>query len=184
MRRVRMPVVAPFETSFGVQTERDLLLLKAMTSDGEGWGECVAGEGATYSSEYVDGAQHVLIHHLIPRLLGRDVEAAGVATLLRPVHGHHMAKAAIEMAVLDAELRARGESFGHFFGAVPPEVGFRGSVGIPPSLPDPLHTVGGYLDQGYRRIKLKIRPGWDVEPVRAVREEFGDVPLQVDANTA
>ncbi|HKB17814.1 MAG TPA: o-succinylbenzoate synthase, partial [Candidatus Dormibacteraeota bacterium] len=184
MRRVRMPLVAPFETSFGVQTERDILLLKAMTSDGEGWGECVAGEEPTYSSEYVDGAQHVLIHHLIPRLLGRDVEAAGVATLLRPVHGHHMAKAAIEMAVLDAELRARGESFGHFFGAVRPEVDCGVSVGIHPSIADLLHTVGGYLDQGYRRIKLKIRPGWDVEPVRAVREKFGDVPLQVDANTA
>jgi len=184
MRRVRMPLVAPFETSFGVQTERDILLLKAITSDGEGWGECVASEEPTYSSEYVDGAQHVLLHHLIPRLLGRDIEAADMAALLRPVHGHHMAKAAIEMAVLDAELRARGESFGHFFGAVRPEVDCGVSVGIHPSIAELLHTVGGYLDQGYRRIKLKIKPGWDVEPVRAVREKFGDVPLQVDANTA
>jgi O-succinylbenzoate synthase len=88
------------------------------------------------------------------------------------------------MAVLDAELRARGESFGHFFGAVRPEVDAGVSVGIQPSIPDLLKTVGGYLDQGYRRIKLKIKPGWDVEPVRAVRERFGDVPLQVDANTA
>src|SRR6266851_4999691 len=184
MRRVRMPLVAPFETSFGVQTERGILLLKAITSDGEGWGECVASEEPTYSSEYVDGAQHVLIHHLIPRLLGRDIEAADMAALLRPVHGHHMAKAAIEMAVLDAELRARGESFGHFFGAVRPEVDCGVSVGIHPSIAELLHTVGGYLDQGYRRIKLKIKPGWDVEPVRAVRERFGDVPLQVDANTA
>ncbi len=184
MRRVRMPLVAPFETSFGVQTERDILLLKAITGEGEGWGECVASEEPTYSSEYVDGAQHVLIHHLIPRLLGRDIEAADMAALLRPVHGHHMAKAAIEMAVLDAELRARGESFGHFFGAVRPEVDCGVSVGIHPSIAELLHTVGGYLDQGYRRIKLKIKPGWDVEPVRAVREKFGDVPLQVDANTA
>jgi o-succinylbenzoate synthase len=184
MRRVRMPLVAPFETSFGVQTQRDILLVKAITSDGEGWGECVAGEEPTYSSEYVDGAQHVLIHHLIPRLLRRDIGAADVAVLLRPVHGHHMAKAAIEMAVLDAELRAGGESFGHFFGAVRPEVDCGVSVGIHPSIAELLHTVGGYLDQGYRRIKLKIKPGWDVEPVRAVREGFGDVPLQVDANTA
>jgi len=184
MRRIRMPLVAPFETSFGVQTERDILLLKAITSDGEGWGECVAGEEPTYSSEYVDGAQHVLIHHLIPRLLRRDIAAADVAVLLRPVHGHHMAKAAIEMAVLDAELRARGESFGRFFGAVRPEVDCGVSVGIHRSIAELLATVGGYLDQGYRRIKLKIKPGWDVEPVRAVREKFGDVPLQVDANTA
>src|SRR5216684_8793105 len=94
MRRVHLSLVAPFETSFGVQTERDILLLKAITSDGEGWGECVAGEEPTYSSEYVDGAQHVLIDHLLPRLLGRErIEAGDVAALLRPVHGHQMAKA-------------------------------------------------------------------------------------------
>src|SRR4029077_18795965 len=116
LRRIRMSLVAPFETSFGVQTERDILLLKAITTDGEGWGECVAGEEPTYSSEYVDGAQHVLIHHLLASLFEqRDLTAADVAIVLRPVHGHQMAKAAIEMAVLDAELRARGESFGQFF---------------------------------------------------------------------
>jgi o-succinylbenzoate synthase len=185
LRHIRMPLVAPFETSFGVQTERDILLVKAITTDGEGWGECVAGEEPTYSSEYVDGAQHLLINHLLPRLLGRErIEAADVATLLRPVHGHQMAKAAIEMAVLDAELRARHESFGRFLGAVREAVDCGVSVGIHPSIPTLLETVGGYLAQGYRRIKLKIKPGWDVAPVRAVRERFGDVPLQVDANTA
>ena len=184
LRRIKLSLVAPFETSFGVQTERDVLLLKAITSDGEGWGECVASEEPNYSSEYVDGAQHVLIHHLLPKLFDLELAAADVATLLHSVHGHRMAKAAIEMAVLDAELRARGESFGHFFGAVRPEVDAGVSVGIQPSIADLLKTVGGYLDQGYRRIKLKIKPGWDVEPVRAVRERFGDVPLQVDANTA
>ncbi|HKC19529.1 MAG TPA: o-succinylbenzoate synthase, partial [Candidatus Dormibacteraeota bacterium] len=117
LRRIRMSLVAPFETSFGVQTERDILLLRAVTDRGDGWGECVAGEDPHYSPEYVDGAQHVLVHHLLPRLFDRDISAADVATSLRPVHGHHMAKAAIEMAVLDAELRERGESFGHFFGA-------------------------------------------------------------------
>ncbi|HKW59379.1 MAG TPA: o-succinylbenzoate synthase [Candidatus Dormibacteraeota bacterium] len=184
LRRIKLPLVAPFETSFGVQTERDVLLLRAHMDEGEGWGECVAGEEPTYSSEYVDGAQHVLIHHLIPRLLNGEVDAAAVATVLHPVHGHQMAKAAIEMAVLDAELRARGESFGTYFGAVRAEVDCGVSVGIHPSVPALLEAVGAYLEQGYRRIKLKIKPGWDVEPVRAVREKFGDVPLQVDANTA
>jgi len=185
LRRIHLSLVAPFETSFGVQTERDVLLLKAITSVGEGWGECVAGEEPTYSSEYVDGAQHVLIHHLLPRLLEQpDVPAEVVATVLRPVHGHQMAKAAIEMAILDAQLRASGESFARYFGAVRSAVDCGVSVGIQPSIPELLKTVGGYLDQGYRRIKLKIKPGWDVEPVRAVRERFGDVPLQVDANTA
>ena len=184
LRRIRLSLVAPFETSFGAQTERDILLLKATTDAGEGWGECVAGEDPHYSPEYVDGAQHVLVHHLLPRLFDRDLAAADVAVILRPVHGHHMAKAAIEMAVLDAELRSRGESFGRFFGAVRAEVDCGVSVGIHASIPELLETVGGYVEQGYRRIKLKIKPGWDVEPVRAVRERFGNVPLQVDANTA
>ncbi|HSS62215.1 MAG TPA: o-succinylbenzoate synthase [Candidatus Limnocylindrales bacterium] len=184
LRRARMALVAPFETSFGVQTERDILLLKAISDAGEGWGECVAGEEPHYSPEYVDGAQDVLIHHLLPRLMDRDIAAADVPELLRPVHGHHMAKAAIEMAVLDAELRSRGESFGHFFGAVRGEVDCGVSVGIHAAIAGLLKTVDGYVQQGYRRIKLKIKPGWDVEPVRAVRERFGEVPLQVDANTA
>src|ERR1700682_4596625 len=185
LRRIHMSLVAPFETSFGVQDERDILILKAITNEGEGCGECVAGEDPTYSSEYVDGAQHVLAHHLLPRLMERAaVTAEDVAEVLRPVHGHQMAKAAIEMALLDAQLRARGESFGHYFGATRAAVDSGVSVGIHKSIPALLQTVGDYLDQGYRRIKLKIKPGWDIEPVRAVRERFGDVPLQVDANTA
>lgn len=185
LRRIRMPLVSPFETSFGVQTERDILLLKATTSDGEGWGECVAGEEPVYSSEYVEAAQHVLVHHLLPRLFRLpNLLAEDVAGALHPVHGHQMSKAAIEMAILDAELRARGESFARYFGAVRPAVDCGVSVGIHRSIPELLATVGGYLDQGYRRIKLKIKPGWDVDPVRAVRERFGDVLLQVDANTA
>jgi len=184
LHRIKLSLVAPFETSFGVQTERDVLLLKAITDAGEGWGECVAGEEPTYSSEYVEGAQEVLIRHLIPRLLNREISLADVARILRPIHGHNMAKAALEMAMLDAELRADGKSFGQFFGATRTAVDCGVSVGIHSSIPELLQTVGGYLDAGYRRIKLKIKPGWDVEPVRAVRERFGDVPLQVDANTA
>src|SRR5579859_1072454 len=147
LRRIRMSLVAPFETSFGVQTERDILLLAATTDEGEGWGECVAGEEPTYSSEYVDEAQHVLIHHLLPRLFSRAaVTAAGVSEVLRPVHGHQMAKSTIEMALLDAELRARGESFGKFFGAVRPVVDCGVSVGIHKSIPELLDTVGAYLE--------------------------------------
>ena len=184
LRRIKLDLVAPFETSFGVQTEKDVLLVKVSMEGAEGWGECVAGEKPDYSSEYVDAAQDVMRRFFIPQLLDRDVAAADVANHLRWVHGHRMAKSALEMAVLDAELKARGESFGHFFGAVRAEVDCGVSVGSQPSIPQLLKTVGGYLDQGYRRIKLKVKPGWDVEPVRAVRERFGDVPLQVDANTA
>jgi o-succinylbenzoate synthase len=183
--RIRISLVAPFETSFGTQLERDILLLKAITDVGEGWGECVAGEEPDYSSEYVEAAQHVLVHQLLQPLLARKtLSAADVAGSLRRFHGHRLAKASIEMAVLDAELRARRESFAHHFGAVRTAVDCGVSVGIHRSIPELIATVGGYLDQGYRRVKLKIKPGWDVEPVRAVRERFGDVLLQVDANTA
>jgi O-succinylbenzoate synthase len=187
LRRISLPLVAPFRTSFGTQTTRDVLLVRAITPDGEGWGECVAMAEPTYSPEYVDGAQHVLRTHLLPRLfvLGEGVSAAGVGPALAAVKGHQMAKAAIETAVLDAELRLAGVSFAQHLGAVRDAVDSGVSVGIMGSIPELLDAVGGYLAAGYLRIKLKIEPGWDVEPVRAVRERFGDsMLLQVDANTA
>src|ERR1700746_2729322 len=148
LRRIGMPLVAPFETSLGVQLDRDILLVKVVTAEGEGWGECVAGEEPTYSPEYVDGAQHALTHHLLPRLFGRELAADDVFGILKPVHGHQMAKAAIEMALLDAELKGTGASFARRFGAVREAVDCGVSVGIHRSIPELLETVGGYLDQG------------------------------------
>jgi O-succinylbenzoate synthase len=186
LRRIRMPLVAPFRTSFGTETERDVLLLRAVTGEAEGWGECVAMSDPLYSSEYVDAAVDVLRRFLIPAVAARrhlDAHAVGVA--LEPFKGHRMAKAALEMAILDAELRAQGRSWGRELGAVHDRVPCGVSVGIMNSVPELLEAVDGYLAAGYIRIKLKIEPGWDVEPVRAVRERFGDdVLLQVDANTA
>jgi O-succinylbenzoate synthase len=168
-----------------VQTERDILLVRVVTPDGEGWGECVATEEPLYSSEYIDGAQDVIRRFLLPMVLAdTDPSAARVAPLLTPVKGHRMAKAAIEMGVLDAELRVGGVSLASHLGAVRDRVDCGVSVGIADSIAQLLDQVAGYLDQGYKRIKLKIEPGWDVDPVRAVRERFGDVLLQVDANTA
>ncbi|WP_037311604.1 o-succinylbenzoate synthase [Amycolatopsis orientalis] len=186
LRRVRMPLVAPFRTSFGTQAERELLLVRAVTPSGEGWGECVAMEAPLYSSEYNDAAEHVLRNHLIPELLrAGDLTAHKVTPLLAKYKGHRMAKAALEMAVLDAELRAHDRSFAAELGSTRDFVACGVSVGIMDSIPQLLDVVGGYLDEGYVRIKLKIEPGWDVEPVRRVRERFGDdVLLQVDANTA
>ncbi|UMG93222.1 o-succinylbenzoate synthase [Nocardioides sp. TF02-7] len=192
LRRVAMPLVAPFRTSFGTQTERDILLLRVETDEAEGWGECVAMADPLYSSEHVEGAADVLRRFLLPALAADAGAAAldrhgapAVAQVLHPVKGHRMAKAAVEMAFLDAELRAAGRSFARELGAVADRVPSGVSVGILGSVPELLDVVGGYLDAGYVRIKLKIEPGWDVEPVRAVRERFGDdVLLQVDANTA
>lgn len=186
LRRVEMPLVAPFRTSFGTQTSRDILLVRVLTPEGEGWGECVALPEPSYSAEYIDGAQDVLRRFLVPPLLGRDhVTAWDVARILEPVHGHRMAKAALEMAVLDAELQVRGESLARALGAVRDEVDAGVSVGIVDNVDELLDVVSSYLDEGYVRIKLKIEPGWDLEPVAAVRERFGDnLMLQVDANTA
>lgn len=189
LRRLSIPLVAPFRTSFGTETDKDVLLVRVTNADGvEGWGECVAMSEPTYSSEYVDGAHHVMRTHLLPRLLAHpDVAASDISELLAPVKGHRMAKAAIEMAVLDAELRSDGVSFAQHLGATRTEVDAGVSVGIAPSIAELLDAVAKHLDEGYRRIKLKIEPGWDIEPVAAVRERFGDatlVPLQVDANTA
>jgi O-succinylbenzoate synthase len=186
LRRISLPLVAPFRTSFGTQTSRDVLLVRVVTDAAEGWGECVAMADPFYSSEYVDAAADVLRRHLVPALLASGpVPATAVAGVLAPVKGHRMAKAALETAVLDAELRAEGRSFGRELGAVRERVPCGVSVGIMDSVPALLDAVGGYLAEGYVRIKLKIEPGWDVDPVRAVRERFGaDVLLQVDANTA
>ncbi|WNV88188.1 o-succinylbenzoate synthase [Umezawaea sp. Da 62-37] len=186
LRRVRMPLVAPFRTSFGTQNARDVLLLRVVTDEAEGWGECVAMSDPLYSSEYVDAAADVLTRFLVPALAAHPrLDANAVAHVLEPFRGHRMAKAALEMGVLDAELRAEGRPLSRELGATRDRVPCGVSVGIMDSIGELLDAVGGYLDAGYARIKLKIEPGWDVEPVRAVRERFGDdVLLQVDANTA
>ena len=186
LRRVAMPLVSPFRTSFGTQTARDILLVKAVTDAAEGWGECVTLPDPVYSCEYTEGAADVMTRFLIPALGAAGVgDAHGVGAALHRFKGHRMAKAALETAVLDAELRAEGRSFARELGSVRDRVPCGVSVGIMDSVPQLLDAVGAYLDQGYVRIKLKIEPGWDLEPVRAVRERFGDeVLLQVDANTA
>ena len=185
--RVVLPLVTPFRTSFGSSAERETSLLHLVTDVGEGWSESAAEPHPLYSSEFLDAGDLVVRDHLLPRLLaaGDALAAADVAGLLAPVKGHFMSKALLETALLDAETRGAGVSFGERLGAVVDRVPCGVSVGIMDELDQLLDAVGGYLDAGYRRIKLKIEPGWDVEPVRAVRERFGpDVLLQVDANTA
>lgn len=185
LRRVAMPLVAPFRTSFGTEHDRDVLLVRAVTDAAEGWGECVALSAPLYSAEYVDGAEAFIRRYLVPVLRGFEGSVYALEALFEPLKGHPMAKAAVQTAVLDAQLRAAGLPLGAFLGAVKDRVPAGVSVGIMDSIPALLDAVAGYLDAGYLRIKLKIEPGWDVEPVRAVRERFGDeVLLQVDANTA
>jgi O-succinylbenzoate synthase len=186
LRRISLPLISPFRTSFGTETTRDALLVRVVSTEAEGWGECVAMAGPLYSSEYVDAAADVLRRFFVPALAAVDrLDAIGVAPALAKFHGHRMAKAALETAVLDAELRAEGRPLARELGAVHDRVPCGVSVGIMSSIGELLDAVGNYLDEGYLRIKLKIQPGWDIEPVAAVRERFGDdILLQVDANTA
>ncbi len=191
LRRIDLPLVVPFRTSFGVERERDILLVEvaARSAGGDhitGWGECVALAEPTYSPEYVEGAQHVIERHLLPTVLvDGPIEAADVGARLAHVHGHPMAKGAIEMAVLDAQLRVAGRSFADWIGATADRIPSGVSVGIFDEIDELLSAVQGYVDEGYVRIKLKIEPGRDIEHVAAVRDLIGpDVPLQVDANTA
>ena len=212
LHRIEVPLVRPFETSFGRETVREVLLVRVVTDAAEGWGECVAGRDPFYSGEYVDGAAPVIERYLGPALLraslvtatetatdaagARPIDgpgtrgasmplAASVAPTLAFVAGHRMAKGALEAAVLDAELRAQGRSMGEVFGAAREWVDCGVSVGIAPTMEELLDEVMGYVEEGYRRIKLKVKPGWDLVPVGAVREELGPRGLlQVDANTA
>jgi O-succinylbenzoate synthase len=185
LRRVTMSLVTPFTTSFGTIDTRDILLVRAIVDGHDGWGECGALSEPIESSEYLAGAVDVIRNVLAPRLWSA---APAHPQLIRPVFaevkGHRLAKAAVETAVLDAWLRARHEPLAQFLGAERERVAIGVSVGITGTIDELLRQVTTYRSEGYRRIKLKIRPGWDIEPVAAVRRDFGDIALQVDANGA
>ena len=185
LHRIDMPLVRPFRTSFGTQEARDVLLVEVVSEGVSGWAECVAMEWPGYSYEYTDGAVDVLVEHLIPAVTSdRVLDPHEVHRRLRRFQGHPMAKAALETAVLDCWLRQRGQSLADYLGAVRDAVDCGVSVGIPRSIDALLEEVASYVDAGYRRIKLKIEPGWDVEAVRSVREAWPDIPMQTDANQA
>jgi o-succinylbenzoate synthase len=184
--RTELPLVRPFRTSFGTQSTRDVLLVRVRTDDVDGWGECVTPAAPVYSEEYTDGAALVLGEHLVPRVLaaGRNLTAEAVGTRLAGLHGHRMARAALEAAVLDAQLRTAGRSLAEHLGAQTMRVPAGVSVGIPDGgAAELIDQIEGYLDQGYLRIKAKVAPGFDVAAMEAVRGRLGpSLPLQVDAN--
>jgi len=185
LRVLHLPLVAPFTTSFGTETVREVIVVRALTADGDGWGEIVTQQAPLYSSEYTRGAWDAAQRWLVPSLLhARTLAAEDIAGILAPFKGHRMVKAGLELAVLDAALRAQGRPLGEYLGAVRDRVPSGVSVGIqrdPAALVD---TVRGYLDEGYVRIKIKIKPGRDIGDTAAVRDAFGAIPLQVDANSA
>ena len=185
---LEIPLVRPFRTSFGSQSVRDVVLVEAISDSGiSGWGECVTMSWPGYSSEYTSGAIDVMQKFFIPDLrpiLETTPEPDAVRSAMESQQGHPMAKAALSTALLDLWLKERNQSLGNYLGAVRERVDCGVSVGISTSVDSLLEEVGMYVDQGYRRIKLKIEPGWDIEPLRAVRDSWPDIPLQVDANQA
>ncbi|KXZ59321.1 o-succinylbenzoate synthase [Microbacterium laevaniformans] len=187
LRVLHLPLVSPFTTSFGTETVREVIVVRVRTADGDGWGEIVTQQSPLYSSEYTQGAWDVAQRFFAPALLDAAAHALApeeVAGVLEPFVGHRMVKAGLELAVLDAALRAESRALGEYLGAVVDRIPSGVSVGIqrdPSALVD---AVGGYLDEGYVRIKIKIKPGRDIADTAAVRDAFGAIALQVDANSA
>ncbi len=185
LRLIGLPLVRPFRTSFGTSTEKVCVLVRLETDEAEGWGECVADVAPGYSEEFNEGAWLLLRDHLGPALMrAGSVSIDDLDLVLSDVRGNPMAKAALIDAFVDAELRARDLSLASWLGADRDRVACGVSVGIAETTEALLEQVVGYLDEGYRRIKLKIEPGLDVERVAAVRAAHPGIALSVDANAA
>ncbi len=182
---VRVRLRSEFETSFGKTVERPAILVRVEEKGGEeGWAEVVADEGPWYSYETNETAW-LVITKFIAGQLRTDVSARGFPALVSRIRGHNMAKAGVEMALWDLEARLNSRPLWRYIGGVRDRILSGVSVGIQPSLEQLVRVVSGYIEEGYGRVKIKIKPGYDVEPVRRLRKEFGEgLRLQVDANAA
>jgi o-succinylbenzoate synthase len=185
LRVLKMRLLKPFRTSFGVQQDRFPLLVRLEIEGRSHWGECVAGEGPWYSSETVETAWQILKAYLVPAVLGRDLAGPeALETLFAPVRGHRMAKACIEMAFTAALAEHARKPLAVFLGGIKDRVETGVSIGIQATVDELLEAVGTHLSQGYRRIKVKIEPGWDVAAIAAIRERYPEITLMADANSA
>jgi O-succinylbenzoate synthase len=185
LREIRMSLVTPFETSMNVTSARRILLVEVQLDGARGWGECVAGEDPYYSPETIDTAWHVLCTYLWPMMKGKSfASAADVWSMLASVRGHNMAKGALEAAVWEGEARERGVPLSKLVGGFHKHLACGVSVGIKPTIEALLEAVQKELNAGYQRIKIKIKPGRELNEVKALREKFPDIKLMVDANSA
>ena len=186
LREIRLPLIHFFETSFGRTTERRIILVRVINPDGsEGWGECTAGEGPFYSEEWTETAWATLKDFLAPMVVGREIEdAAGTGDLMKKVRGHRMAKAAIETACWDLEAKRAGVPLWKHLGGTREEIPCGVSIGIQESPDALLEKIEKELNAGYQRIKIKIKPGWDLTVVRKVRQRYPKILLMADANSA
>ena len=180
-----MPLVAPFETSFGRETDRECVLIILQAEGLTGYGECVATRDPGYNYETTGTAWHILKDFVAPLLLGQDVkDAADFQKRVEGIRGHHLAKAGVEMALWDLLGKRNGKSLKEMFGGTREKVEVGVSIGIQESASALVRTVAGYLENGYRRVKIKIKPGREVAETVAVRTAYPDLRLQVDANSA
>jgi len=185
LREIHLRLVSPFETSFGRTELRRILLAEAEIDGISGWGESTAGENPFYSYETVETDWIILRDYLWPMLKGREVASASeVWDLLSAVRGHNMAKAAVETAFWDAEAKQKNVSVSRLLGGTLQEIPCGVSIGIQPTIAELISKVEKELAAGYQRIKIKIKPGNDIEPVRVLRERFPRIRLMVDANSA
>jgi len=185
LREIRMPLVHFFETSFGRTYERRILLLTLHTDAAEGWGECVAGEDPFYVEESIDTAWYVIERYLAPALLGKNLsQGADAPALMARVRGHRMAKGAMENALWDAEAQARQKPLWKLLGGSQKEIACGVSIGIQDSHEQLLEKIETELAAGYRRIKVKCKPGWDLEVFGKIRDRWPDILLSCDANSA
>jgi O-succinylbenzoate synthase len=186
LREIRLPLIHFFETSFGRTTERRIVLVRVVDTDGaEGWGECTAGEGPFYNDEWVETAWPTLTAFLAPMVFGKTVESANqILPLMKPVRGHRMAKAAIETACWDLEAKKAGLPLWKYLGGVREAIACGVSIGIQNTPAELIDKIETELAAGYQRIKIKIKPGWDVNIVEQVRRRFPDIKLMADANSA
>jgi len=186
LREIRLPLVHFFETSFGRTTERRIVLARVIDADGaEGWGECTAGEGPFYSDEWTESSWNTLREFLAPMVLGKEIaNAAHVFKLMKLVRGHRMAKATIETACWDLEAKRAGVPLSKHLGGTRREIACGVSIGIQDTPEMLIEKIRKEVDAGYQRIKIKIKPGWDLKIIERVRKEFPDIRLMGDANSA
>jgi o-succinylbenzoate synthase len=185
LRELRMQLLHPFETSFGVTQERRILVVKVTDGNHAGYGEVTAGEGPFYSYETTETAWHVLRDFIIPATLGKEIASAQeVASFVRGIRGHNMAKAGLETALWDLEATLKQVPLWKLLGGTREKIDCGVSIGIKPSIEKLIETIEIEVNAGYRRIKIKIKPGWDVEVVRQVRTAFPQIQLMADANSA
>jgi o-succinylbenzoate synthase len=185
LREIHMPLVHFFETSFGRTYSRRILLVTVHSEGVEGWGESVVGEDPFYSSEWIESAWPTLVSYLVPMLLGKTFDSARECrALFAKVRSHRMAKAALENAVWDAEAIQKNQPLWKQLGGTRREIPCGVSIGIQDSVDQLLEKIQIELDAGYRRIKIKVKPGWDINVLERIRSRWADITLSCDANSA